>query len=527
MQIQELLSQGGSRRSLAEALLCRLQEIRSEIFINAERTMEAWRDCVTRPDFMPSAENLALYLALRNIDLTQEQKALSALGLSSLGRSESHVQATLQAVISLLEDMLGEGITDAAIDNRLTMPRRQIEARRDEIFGIDPRGNTTRIQVTLPSEAADDPKLVADLVHAGASSVRINCAHDNREAWGKMVNHAHAAANEAGRKIAIMMDLAGPKVRIATMHAPKSVLAREKKKKLKKLAKEGIDPASSFGLLMPGDHIILSERLELDSPYLSATLSHSQLLDQLKPDAMVWIDDGKIGARVESVSERWAQLEICRAPVKGARLRPEKGVNLPGTAINIPALCSSDMDALDFAIGHADIIGFSFVQTTADIRDLQREIAKRLPEGAKAPALVLKIETDLALHNLPRLIVQAGGIMPVAVMIARGDLAVELGLERLSEIQEEILWLCEAAQVPVIWATQVLEGLAKRGFASRAETTDAAMSQRAECVMLNKGPHAVEAVAFLAQILRRMDRHQMKKTPRLAPLRAWRDPKGI
>ena len=137
---------------------------------------------------------------------------------------------------------------------------------------------------------------------------------------------------------------------------------------------------------------------------------------------------------------------------------------------------------------------------------------------------MLKIETPLAIRNLPRLIIQAGGAMPVAVMIARGDLAVEIGFERLSEMQEEILWLCEAAHVPVVWATQVLDSLVKDGTASRAETTDAAMGQRAECVMLNKGPHLAEAVIFLNQILHRMDRHQSKKSARLGPLQSWQAP---
>ena len=134
---------------------------------------------------------------------------------------------------------------------------------------------------------------------------------------------------------------------------------------------------------------------------------------------------------------------------------------------------------------------------------------------------MLKVETPMAVRNLPRLLVQAGALMPVAVMIARGDLAVEIGFERLSEIQEEILWLCEAAHVPVVWATQVLETLVKEGAATRAETTDAAMSQRAECVMLNKGPHLAEAVGFLDGVLRRMDRHQVKKSSRLAALGSW------
>jgi len=103
-------------------------------------------------------------------------------------------------------------------------------------------------------------------------------------------------------------------------------------------------------------------------------------------------------------------------------------------------------------------------------------------------------------------------------MIARGDLAVECGWERLAELQEEILWLCEAAQVPVIWATQVLEDQAKKGQASRAEISDAAMSQRADCVMLNKGPHILAAIRMLDNILRRMQKHQYKKTAQLGKL---------
>jgi len=104
------------------------------------------------------------------------------------------------------------------------------------------------------------------------------------------------------------------------------------------------------------------------------------------------------------------------------------------------------------------------------------------------------------------------------VMIARGDLVVECGFERLAEVQEEILWLCEAAHVPVIWATQVLETLAKEGRPSRAEITDAAMGLRAECVMLNKGPYVVSAVRVLDDILRRMHAHQAKKRSMLREL---------
>jgi pyruvate kinase len=125
--------------------------------------------------------------------------------------------------------------------------------------------------------------------------------------------------------------------------------------------------------------------------------------------------------------------------------------------------------------------------------------------------VVLKIETPAAFARLPAILLVAMTRYPVGVMIARGDLAVEAGFERLAELQEEILWLCEAAHLPVIWATQVLDRLTHTGTATRAEVTDAAMAVRAECVMLNKGPYIADAVVTLVDILRRMESHQYKK----------------
>jgi pyruvate kinase len=135
---------------------------------------------------------------------------------------------------------------------------------------------------------------------------------------------------------------------------------------------------------------------------------------------------------------------------------------------------------------------------------------------------VLKIETRAGFRALPRLLLSALRSPPLGVMVARGDLGVEVGFERLAEVQEEILWLAEAAHVPVIWATQVLDTLARKGLPSRAEVTDAAMAGRAECVMLNKGPHVASAVRFLDNVLRRMSGHQAKKTPVLRQLEVTR-----
>jgi pyruvate kinase len=159
------------------------------------------------------------------------------------------------------------------------------------------------------------------------------------------------------------------------------------------------------------------------------------------------------------------------------------------------------MTNLEFVAQHADAVSLSFVRKPADVEMLISEL-ERL--GADSLGLVIKVETKKGFKNLPKLVLAAMRRYPVAVMIARGDLAVECGWTRLAECQEEVLWVCDAARVPVMWATQVLEQETKKGLPSRAEITDAAQSQRADCVMLNKGPHILAAIRTLDSILRRM-----------------------
>jgi pyruvate kinase len=487
---------------LAQRLHDELTEIRSAVCRDGDAHMEQWLPRLKNCQFVASARNLAHYLSLRQFDLRDMQPALASLGLSTLGRSEAHVLPTLDAVLGALARIAH--LPDQAFPpgEDFAAGRDALEQRQLQVFGEDPEGPYTRIMVTLPSEAATDSELVRQLIAEGADCVRINCAHDSAEAWLAMIVHARAAAQALDRDVRVLMDIAGPKIRIA------GIACDEKKK------------------LFAGDRFILTDSPSPKPKLPELTLSHSSLLDHIAVGSALWIDDGKIGAHVVSKEGRRAVLEVTQARDKGEKLKPGKGINLPGVDLDIPALTEEDIACLDFVAGHADIVGYSFVQTPQDVRRLVDELSTRM-NGKPLPALMLKIETPLAVRNLPRLIVQAGGQMPVAVMIARGDLAVEIGMERLSEIQEEILWLCEAAHVPVVWATQVLDNLLKEGAASRAETTDAAMSQRAECVMLNKGPYLAMAVAFLDRILRRMDRHQAKKSPRLGPLQSWRGPQPL
>jgi pyruvate kinase len=240
---------------------------------------------------------------------------------------------------------------------------------------------------------------------------------------------------------------------------------------------------------------------------VSCTLPEA--LEHLQIGQRVLFDDGKIQTVVEVLKENGDfVLRVLRTSKPTTKLRAGKGINLPDTRVTVPGLTADDKQALAFVAKHAHAVSLSFVRSVADVRALHAELSKL---GREDIAVILKIETRLGFENLPGLLLEGLRKPPLSVMIARGDLAVEVGFERLAELQEEILWLCEAAHVPAIWATQVLDTLARTGIPSRAEVTDASASVAAECVMLNKGEFIHEAVAVLRGILRRMEQHRYKK----------------
>jgi pyruvate kinase len=251
----------------------------------------------------------------------------------------------------------------------------------------------------------------------------------------------------------------------------------------------------------------------LEAARIGCTLP--EVLDDVRPEERIFFDEGKIGGVVREVLPRGLHIEITHARSGKAKLRQDRGINLPDTNIRLSALTRKDRQDLDFVVAHADMVGLSFLRRPEDVDELIEALRER---GGERLGVVLKIETRSAFEQLPRLLLRALHSPPTGIMVARGDLGVEVGFSRLAEVQEEMLWLCESAHVPVIWATQVLESLAKKGMPSRSEITDAAMSGRAECVMLNKGPYVVEAVRFLCDVLRRMEGHQQKKRTMLRRL---------
>jgi pyruvate kinase len=235
------------------------------------------------------------------------------------------------------------------------------------------------------------------------------------------------------------------------------------------------------------------------------------------PGERVLLDDGKISTVVTEASALRLIVRVTRAGQEGTRLRADKGMNFPDTSLHLPALTDADVENLKFIVQHADIVSYSFVHRPEDVRQLNDHLVRL---GKPDLGVILKIENRQAFENLPLLLLEAMRCChATGVMIARGDLAVECGWERLVEVQEEILWMTEAAHMPVVWATQVLEGMAKNGMPTRAEITDAGVGARAECVMLNKGPNIVETVRILHDILLRMQQHQIKKRSTFRRLR--------
>jgi pyruvate kinase len=286
------------------------------------------------------------------------------------------------------------------------------------------------------------------------------------------------------------------------------------------------DPTPGFIELSLGDVLILTRQLQqgraatrdsagtvLTPAQIACTLP--EIFEDVQVGERIFFDDGRIGGIIERVELDRIFIRVTQAKAGGEKLRSEKGINLPDSSLRLPAMTTKDLEDLNFVAAHADIVGLSFAQDASDVEML----VERLRELGKGDlGIVLKIETRRGFEQLPSMLLAGMKCPSLGVMIARGDLAVECGFERMAEVQEEILWICEAAQCPVIWATQVLETLAREGFPSRAEITDAAMGHRAEAVMLNKGPHILKAVETLGDILQRMEAHQNKKKSMLCEL---------
>jgi pyruvate kinase len=470
--------------------LAKLQE-------SMEKVSEDYAGLLERvhPSNKLSACNLLKYLLFRKNDVRRLQEMLHEHGLSSLASGESHIHRQIQVTLQHLGKSFSE--LDPCT---LSYGLRKNSKASLRLFGERHTEWPSAVMVTFDASFLEEKTLVADLLKNGMGVARINCAHDDESIWFRMIEKIRQATLETGIPCKIHLDLAGPKIR--------TVLLEKGKKK----GKVKIDVGSLIWLSDSAKDF--HEEDTVISPNEPGIISSLKLGDR------VFIDDGMIYGKVESVSPDKSGVRIERISSKKPYIKAGKGLNFPDSTLDIPSLTEFDKVCLPFVCKYADTVGFSFVRTPEDIAMLRAALYMLQPD---IPPIILKIETHEAVVNLPHLLLE-GMVEPnFGVMIARGDLAVEIGFDRLVEIQEEISWLCEAAHVPVIWATQVLENLHKSGLASRAEITDAGRAAAAECIMINKGTHTLELLQTLHSISRRIAGLRTKNRLSLRPLKIAED----
>jgi pyruvate kinase len=284
-----------------------------------------------------------------------------------------------------------------------------------------------------------------------------------------------------------------------------------------------IAPQSTDILVKTGDRILLRKKeasVGSDNFPFTRNAEHGKyisgevgcnlpgILESVQVGHHVYVDDGKISSIVRSSTDEYLELEILSPSDTTAKIKPEKGLNFPDSNLNLPALTSEDIDNLNFIIKNATAAGLSFAHSPDDIKNLHEKLSDI---GKPDFGIIAKVETSDAVTNLAKVLLAGLDLPNFGILIARGDLAVEMGFENLPTIQEDILCMCEAAHIPVILATQILETMAKSGLPTRAEMIDAAFGQRAECVMLNKGKHILEALKMLSLILGSEERRHLKK----------------
>lgn len=560
------------------------------------------------PDFQLSARNLIHYRAMRTLDIRSLQKGLGNLGLSRLAKTESHVMDSLLRSRSVLTALAaGAPIKGKRAIFSIKAGNKLLNRHSKSLLGYRSKGRRTRIMVTLPSEAANDYQLVHDMIEAGMNTARVNCAHDDEEAWTRMIEHVRQANTKLNRNCKVAMDLAGPKIRTGPIASgPQVIKMSPTRDSLGRVIKPvsiwlgGKDGGefpyipleqSVIATCKVGDHIHLLDTrgkrrrieviqntttgclgtcsktlyLESELPFYfdkqqenllgrvgklpsieQALILHAgdtlllhrekregesathdtagnlesvahisctsdEVFQYVKAGEPILFDDGKIAGEITAVSEDEIEIRILQTRQNGGKLKADKGINLPISKLGIRGLTEKDRRDLPFVVRYADLVNMSFVNSAEDVEDLLSALEEHQTE--RKIGVVFKIETQSGFNHLTSILLAAMRMSPVGVMVARGDLAVETGWENMARIQEEMLSLCRAAHVPDIWATQVLESLAKKGIPSRAEITDAGMAQRAECVMLNKGPEILRAIHLLDSILKDRQAYMDKNAP--------------
>ena len=342
----------------------------------------------------------------------------------------------------------------------------------------------TRIVCTL-GPASSGPAELDRLVAAGMDVARINFSHGTHAEHAEVIRLIRAGEARWGRPVAILQDLQGPKIRLGVF-----------------------GPAGGGRVdLEAGQAFTLCAR-PVEGTAERASLNHPEYLANVRPGDEIWMDDGMIQLRVEAVAAGEVR---CRVVV-GGRLSDHKGISLPRVALPTSCLTEKDREDLRFGVEHGvDFVAVSFVRSAADVGDVRESLATL---GARVP-LVAKLERHEGIANLPAILHAVD-----AVMVARGDLGVDVPLEDVPHLQKEIIRQARAAGVPVIVATQMLESMVTHLRPTRAEVSDVATAifEGADAIMLSAetatGRYPVEAVEVMARIAERAERDVLEDPAR-------------
>jgi pyruvate kinase len=325
----------------------------------------------------------------------------------------------------------------------------------------------TKIVATI-GPASESPEMLARLIRAGMNVARLNFSHGNLSKHAEVIRRIRDAARETGRRVAIMADLPGPKMRLGE-----------------------IDPEPIQ--LLPGAHFTLTSE-DIVGNAQRASISFAQLPRVVKPGNRIFLNDGLVQLVVEGVTGN----DVECAVVVGGELRSRKGLNLPSIDLGISAFTEHDRACLEFALkAGVDAVSQSFVERAADIHAVRAAAAKM----GSQPFVIAKIERADALVHMDEILAAADGIM-----VARGDLGVEVPIEEIAYTQKQLIAKANLAGQPVITATQMLESMVSSRLPTRAEATDVANAilDGTDCVMLSAesamGNFPEESVMMLAKI---------------------------
>ncbi len=325
----------------------------------------------------------------------------------------------------------------------------------------------TKIVATI-GPASESPDMLERLIRAGMNVARLNFSHGDFHGHAERIARIRAAARVTGQRVAIMADLPGPKMRIGTL-----------------------DPEPIA--LLPGDRFVLTTE-DIVGTARRVSMSFDRLPQVVKPGDRLFLNDGLVQLTVERATGTDVECVVA----VGGELRSRKGLNIPGIDLGISAFTEHDRACLEFALQHGvDAVSQSFVETAADLEAVRAAAAR----CGRQPFLIAKIERAGALEHLDEILNASDGIM-----VARGDLGVEVPIQEMALIQKHLIARANLAGKPVITATQMLESMVASRLPTRAESTDVANAilDGTDCIMLSgesaMGKYPEEAVAMLASI---------------------------